>query len=324
MTDGIEYRSLDSAELAQWDALVGEAPDGTAYHSSKWLSAISCATDNSIQITGFFSQGQLIAGIPVQKKHKGPFSLANRAFATPYASLLKSAGLDTKTEEALHRATHRFLKSFSVVALTGSPFGHPAQNPADWEQKEKATYLLDISSSEKVWAELGSPLHTKIRQAYRCGINVSSSCDPNVFLNLYLHTFSKQGLKPPISRSGFFRMLETIESTGIGKTYLASTAEGIPCVARLVIWDSKRAYFALLGSDFTITKARASELLTWEVIKDLAMTHKELDFVGANIPGVTEFKRKFRGTLRRYEEWTHYRSIPEKYFHKLFLKWKSK
>ncbi len=278
---------------------------------------------DEVAIFGFFLNDRLVAGLPVQVRKRGPLRLARRAFATPYANLVLEPYLDTETVSLVVGSIGRVARRFSCLTVTGSPFTGPLGIGPRWQVDERATYLVNIEDLEEVQKRFGSKLCIEIRRAQKTGTCVSKGCDPEVFHRLYLQTFSRQGVTTQMTESGLRRVLETVTRHNLGRTYTVTTADGSPCIAYLTLHDEGRAYCALTGSDRTLQGPYASELLIWEIIRDYSETHKELDLVGANIPRVTDFKRKFRGELVRYTQATYYRSFLEKELIRLYQRLKA-
>lgn len=315
----IEVRPLGIAELAEWDAIVNLAQDGTVYHDSRWLCHIAKATGDSVHIRAVFLDGRLVGGIPLQVRKRGPLSLARRAFATPYANPVFRDDLGGLASGCVGRLFEDLAKSYSAVTVSGSPSALlPRSLGREWKVAQRATYLLDISDTDKLWERFGHQLRKKIRRAERRGIEIVSPCEPSIFFGLYNNTFARQGLRTPVDTEGFAGLLTALTDMNQARTYLARTVEGAPVVARLVLFDKRRVYCALSGADFSVIKGCTSELLIWHIIKDFSETHSELDLVGANIESISAFKRKFKGRLIRYQEATHFRSGFEKWLIRLY------
>jgi hypothetical protein len=312
-------RPLGTAELAEWDAIVNLADSGTVYHDSRWLRHIAKAAGDRVHIKGVFLDGRLVGGIPLQVRKRGPLSLARRAFATPYANPVFRDDLGGRTSMCVGRLFEDLAKSYSVVTVSGSPSALlPDFLGREWKVAQRSTYLLDISDTDELWQRFGHQLRKKIRRAERRGIEIMSPCEPRIFFGLYTNTFARQGLHTPIGSAGFTDLLRALTGMNQARTYLARTADGVPIVARLVLFDERRVYCALSGADFSVISGCTSELLIWHIIKVSSETHSEMDLVGANIESISAFKRKFKGRLVHYQEATHFRSGFEKWLIRLY------
>ena len=318
MTEPLVVRPIREEEYPTWNSLVETSPYGTVYHDTRWLKAACRTVGDSFTVYGFFQDDRLVAGLPLQIRKKGPFTLARRAFATPYANLVYDSGQDEHMVPALDTAIQEVAGKHSQTTVTGSPFAPPWELGQRWQASQRATYVLDISDPDHVWRGFVYQLRKKIRKAARLGITAELGCDPDVFFEIYKKTFDRRGIAIAFSRSDFGEFMDNVTQAGIGKTYVTKTGDGVPCAAGLALVDNKRAYYAIAGTDVEASKAPASAVLLWEIIRDLSKTHHELDLVGANIPSINRFKKQFRGKLVSYPEEICYRSCIEKYMIRLY------
>lgn len=312
MNRPVLIRELREDEYPIWNDMVEASPYGTVYHDTRWLKAICQATNGHFTVYGCFHEDQLIAGLPLQIRKKGPLTLARRAFATPYCNTVVDSSWAGNARPLIDAAMAHAAQNHSQTIVTDSPFTASLGLSPRWKAVQRSTYLLDISDSEKAWQRFAYQLQKKIRKAIRLGVTFEAGCQPETFFQLYEKTFRRRGLAVPFSALGFARFLDAVtRDAPIGKTYLTRTDDG-PCAAGLVLFDNKRAYYALAGTDIDATDAPASALLLWEIIRDLSSTHHLLDLVGANIPGINRFKKQFAGELVTYREVSCYRSTVEK------------
>lgn len=308
----LDIRKLEPGGFPQWDALVRSAPAGTVYHESRWLTTVCDAVGDALVILGAFVEGQLAAGVPLQVRRRGPIRIARRAFATPYSGILVHPDCTADEPHVVAEMMDALARRFSRVVLTDAPFHDVTGAQKGWQTREKATYLLDISEPDQVWSAFVAELRTIVRKAQSHDIQVRRTTDWGAFFILYRDTFARQGLQIPFNQDTFSRMMSQVLETGIGHAYMASLPGGTPCAAGLMLYDSRRAYYSLAGSDPQLRTTGASSLLLWETIQDLSEEHREFDLGGANVPSIRQFKSQFRGRLVNYSEAIHYRTYPEK------------
>lgn len=320
MLEITDIRPLRDNELTEWDELAADSPEGTVYHGSLWLKAISKAVQQNVVIYGFFTNKTLVGGMPLTLRKKGPISIAQRAFATPYSwGIMK----DTAQAEVpiIPSSVQEFVsRSFSQAILTSSPFQKKPNFSTGWTLSERATYLLDIKDENTVWKNFVPELRNQIRKAQRAGVSVNKFQDIKHFYRLYQETFARQGKKTPFREDYFVEFIKTLQTQGLGEYYLATLEDGRPCAAALMVQDSKRVYYSLAASDNQLRKTGASPLLIWQAICDFASTHQEMDLGGANIQSITQFKKQFRGELRNYQEAQSFRSGTERILLNLYQK----
>ena len=305
-------RSLAPSQYPEWNALVRGATSGTVYHETTWLEPVCAAAGDTLAVYGFFLDGQLVAGIPTQIRRKKVFSMARRAFATPYAGLVVRDELDAAARARVVAELDGFGRAFSHTTLTFSPFSKDPTLIPGWQRNDQATYLVRFGSLAALWRTLASEVRNRIRKAERQGITVTEDFAPGEFYTLFRDLFGRQGSSLPFDESTFALLLQRLRAADIARAYLARCADGTPCAACLLVHDRRRAYYSLAASHPSLRKTGAPSLLVWQALNGYEGQVREFDFGGANIPRITQFKSKFRGQLITYPEVSRYRSLPER------------
>ncbi|MCX5768977.1 MAG: GNAT family N-acetyltransferase [Candidatus Hydrogenedentes bacterium] len=308
---GIAARPISPGEYPQWNKLAAGDEAGTVYHDTRWLEAVSEALGDELVLLGFYSGDRLVGGLPFQVRRRAGLTMARRAFATPYSGPLCSPGLDETTLRALTAATESAAGQYSQFSISFAPFALPPDLGREWRRSERATWLIRLEDEGTMWGSLGHTLQKKIRRTGRRGVRVADGGDPEAFYGLYAATFARRGLRPPLSRESFARMTGRLVDGGLGRVYMAS-ADGRPCAARLVLFDRRRAYCALSGFDPAQAHLRAGDCLMWEVMRSVSAVRDQMDLVGANLSGISEYKEKFRGVLCPYVEMTRWKTTVER------------
>lgn len=307
----VSIRTLQSGDYPAWDQLVHESKDGTVYHESWWLDAVSRLTQTPCVVYGAYAGSRLIAGVPFCLRRRGPLTIARRPWATPYANCVFAAGA-CEDQNMAERLLHQVARDCSQVTYTASPFSKAQPMGPAWKVRQRGTFMLDIADTQRVWSEVVYQLRKKIRKAQRNGLVSAGPCPPDVFYDLYSKTFNRRGITVPFSRSRFGKFWAQLDAGKRARSCLIVDGNGTHCAAGLALLDNKRAYYALAGTDVDSSLLPASALLTWEIIKEVAPSCASFDLVGANIEGVVRFKKQFSPTLVEYAEATAYRSLPER------------
>ena len=308
---GIVARPVSPGEYAQWNELAAKDEAGTVYHDARWLGAVSEASCDELVLLGFYLGERLVGGLPFQVRRRAGLTLARRAFATPYSGLLRAPGLDEETKAELSTAVEVAAGQYSQFSMAFAPFASAPVLGRGWRKVERATWLIRLEDEGAMWDALGHALQKKIRRTARRGVRVTDDGDPQAFYALYVSTFARRGLRPPFSRESFMRMIGRLVGEGLGRVYMAY-AGGRPCAARLVLFDHRRAYCALSGFDPSLAHLRAGDCLMWEVMRSVSATRDQMDLVGANLSGISEYKRKFRGVLCPYVEMTRWKTAAQR------------
>ena len=308
MSFSVDVRPLEKSEYEAWDNLVWDSPDGTVYHDTRWLNAVCEAVGDRLVVFGFLAENDLVAGVPLQIRRKGPFSLARRAFATPYSGIVRHPSPAGLPSASLATAVEQVAGVFSKTVLTFSPYASDFVLPHTWRQETRATFLLDITDPKKTWDRFAFEVRNRIRKARKCGVTVESPANSREFYSLYHDTFHSQGKFLPIESQGFEGLLQQLDASALSRSYLARMPDGRPAAACLCLFDAKRVYYSLAGSHRDLRKTGAPSFLVWRIVEDCSHQVPEFDFGGANIPPITQFKSKFRGRLVSYPEVCIYRN----------------
>ena len=312
MNPSLRLSLISRGLYADWDDLVATSRGGTVYHGTPWLEVISKAVGDEFAVYGIYNGEELIGGIATQDRRRGPLALARRPFATPYTGIVWRDGVDKPDSTGVARLLADFSGRYSHTTVTQSPFGSPLALPPGWENVERATYLVDIESSDQLWRNIASEVRNRIRNAEKRGIAVVQSFDPMHFYKLFTDLFAHQGADVPLNERRFVQLINEVVERGIGTPFLAVTDGGTPCAACLLLHDRHRVYYSLAASHLELRKNGAPSLLLWEALKTYEGKLYEFDFGGANVDAVTQFKSKFRGRRVTYAEFSVYRSRIER------------
>ncbi len=322
MNPSLRLALLPPGLHADWDELVATSRGGTVYHGTPWLEAISKAVGDEFVVYGIYSGEDLIGGIATQDRRRGPLALARRPFATPYTGIVWRDDVDKPDSTGIARLLADFSGRYAHTTVTQSPFGSPLAPPRRWENVERATYLVEIGSSEQLWRSMASEVRNRIRNAEKRGIAVVQHFDPGHFYKLFTDLFAHQGANVPLNERRFSQLINDVVQRKIGSPFLAIADDGTPCAACLLLHDRHRVYYSLAASHLELRKSGAPSLLLWEALKTYEGKLHEFDFGGANIAAVTQFKSKFRGRRVTYSEFSFYRSRIERIMLQSFAQYK--
>lgn len=296
-------RLLTSAqELARHDAWVSAHAHGSLWQSAAWRkyqAALGRQTyvyvieqGDAILAAASIIVDTTVGGFSVWECPRGPLWSDERALQQL---------LDTLE---IHAKQQRCLK-----LLLSPPVQLPALCPklrvSGRHVHPEATLLLDLTTSED---ELLSQMHPKgrynIRVAEKQGVNVVQSSDIDTFYNLITSTSQRDGFKIH-QKSHYTRFLESLDSAFL---LIAMHAEK-PIAGLLgVTWKTTGMYY-YGASAYEHRALMAPYALQWAAMRHCkASGCTRYDLLGIDAPeavptawkGITDFKRKFGGTLNTY------------------------
>jgi hypothetical protein len=191
--------------------------------------------------------------------------------------------------------------NLSNVTLTNGP-GLVDMRPftlKGWKETVRYCYIFPLSCP--VENHISKKTRWSINKAKKAGIVVRQKWDKELYWDLTLNTYRKQGKQPPYSRELLFSLLENIENTRCGEMWIAETASGDGAAAEICIWDSRMAYRWLAASNSNYRDTEAPTLLLFEVMKHLQEKGcKKFNLMAANTPHLAKFISGFNPELAPY------------------------
>ena len=126
--------------------------------------------------------------------------------------------------------------------------------------------------------------------------------------------FSGIGKTVPFSERQMTAFCRRLLNARLGWLFEARDAAGRLHVAAFITLDPCRAYYTLSASDPQLRASGANCLLLWEIFERLGQEGVEtFDMLGLNLPSITRFKRRCRGTEFPYYETTWFSSWWRRY-----------
>jgi CelD/BcsL family acetyltransferase involved in cellulose biosynthesis len=281
----------------------------TIFSSSRWLTLLAGHHDRTPLIIGLREQGRLRAAIPLMIKRRGMLRYSGPLPISMYSGLLHD--LDTET---LHAQLSTLLtaaqKQCHFIALSmprndnlSTQFAH-----AGWRISTRLNLHVHISDTEALWNSYTQSLRRKIRRASECGLQFVEDADPDILLRLHEHSYQRHGLRPPIANSVLSPWVHSLRHAGLIRIFAALGNDGEAAAARAVIREGAILYDWLAGADPSITSSASHWLLHHILLRCSEQGAGLLDFMGANTPGVVDFKRAFGAFEHEYFEAEWYRS----------------
>ncbi|KLK89304.1 hypothetical protein SZ63_02445 [Methanoculleus sediminis] len=306
-----EVRELGSAEFKAWDALVAGSAQGTVFHTSDWLVENALLLDQTLILIGCYDGEELIGGCPLYLSR--PYRLlhvaSSKAVSTPYGGMVISDTGDAKQRtKEVH--TNRIIaailehitrQGFDYVDLVNAPGLEDirAFTQQGWSPAVYYTYVLPTHND--LFKTASKDVRQNIRKARRLDISSARIFDPDIFWNLLIRTFSKQGKEPPVTERHLTGMLKLIREKGIGEMRVASMPSGEIAAAEVTLWDAKMAHSLFAAASPEHLSTGAATLLCYDNVNSLKeRNHRMLNLMAGNIPHLSAFISGFNPRLIPY------------------------
>jgi hypothetical protein len=306
-----EVRILDRPDYSQWDHFVERAEYGTIFHSSSWITTAAEMHQFDPVIIGVFDNAELISGCSFYREDLYHFYKKGSTdeTLTPYGGFIIPNPRSTHVRECESRE-HEIISlilekiqllNLSNVTLTNAP-GLGDMRPFirnGWKETVRYCYIFPLSCT--IDEHISKKARWSINKAKKAGIVVRQKWDTELFWDLVLNTYKKQGTQPPFSRELLFAFLKNIKNTRCGDMWIAETSSGEPAAAEIFLWDSHMSYRWQAASHTDYKDTDAPTLLLFEVMNHVQEKgFKKFNMMAANTPNLAKFISSFNPELVPY------------------------
>lgn len=302
-------------DMRAWDALVDGSQQGHAFSKSVFLQSLGVPFTCYLVAS---PQGELLAGTAIVEDGQ---RMANAPFAfTPHQGILFAHSVTQQASQKRltteFRITEFFINALLTVypnfSMALSPFfkdlrpflwhNHGQVEQPTFEVKQRYTGHVDLQNFS-LNAFLAT-VRTVRRQEYKKSqVQIQTSTDLPLFLNLYQQTFERQGLVIDTHTLALVqRICSQTMDAGMGYLSAAHLENRIASMAFFVT-DSNCAYYLFGANDPAMRESNASsKLLLDNITLSAQQGLQRFDFVGVNSPQRGDFKLSFNAELVPYQE----------------------
>lgn len=307
----IEVRILKPDEYPIWNNLVETSPNGTVFHKSQWFSSFKNESQVETKIFGAFLQGYLVGGCVVHyRKVAGFFTVGTTTFPlTPYGGIILQPYSDKKIrrkeKDEWSIISNLLLeiqkRKAQFLSLTMSPHVIDIR-PYVWQGwKESINYCYIFPLSVNIRERISKNVLQAYNKAIKTGINAKQKWDKELYWNLTLNTYQKQGTVPPFSKEFLFSLMDIIQENQWGEMWVAETSSGEVVAAEIIIWDNFMAYRWSAASHEQFKHTGSTSFLLIEIMTHLqALGYKKVNMMAANTPHLARFISSFNPELVPY------------------------
>lgn len=290
---------------ARWDAFHAASPNATIFGSSRWLRAAARVFGGHAAFLVAHDEAAGDAprcGTPLLLRHRGPFTLAAALPITLYGGMYSSAAADDAHGLDVLLATIERKTFFATLPL---PIGSAAGRIAEargWERIPQQTIRIPLDDIDATWRGYSQSLRRKIRRADDAGLHCEVSDDLSIILAMHEESYARHGMKPPVATDRLAVWLAALHAEGMITQYVARDADQRARAARVVICDGPVVYDWMAGLGAGAAHTAASHWLVHDIMRrHAARGCTVFDFMGANTPGVSDFKFLFGGEVVPYD-----------------------
>jgi len=296
-----ELRKADNELIAQWDELVFFLPGGTLFHTLEWLDFLGKNQGLDIQHIGIFLNEKIVGILPLCINHLFFMNVAGSPYIVEDTYYMGPA-IEAAHIPELLPAIDRYMKDKKIHYLRMMSNQHLGMESTidGYDFIDKHTHILDITESyEKLWQGLEDRCRDHIRRAKKSGIVVQIETNRDYidsYYSLIEHVYHSQEMPCP-NRKNFYRDMWD-RFGGENALFLSARYKGELIAGVIIIVDRTCAYYLNGASKHDFRSLAPNNLLLWEacrITKERGI--EKFDFVGSDIPRLTEFKKSFGGEL---------------------------
>jgi lipid II:glycine glycyltransferase (peptidoglycan interpeptide bridge formation enzyme) len=146
---------------------------------------------------------------------------------------------------------------------------------------------------------MGATVRNKIRKAQKNGLKVVP-CDSSLVSAMAEKTFKRQHKSLPYSKEYLNQLYVAAKQHDAGECFAAIDGEARTHAAAFVVWDHKRAYNLVTGTDPELRASGAESFLLWHLLEFIAVRSGAFDFAGSVVQHIEQFERGFGARLVPY------------------------
>lgn len=303
-------RIITYDEYPQWDELVRKSPQGTIFHTSKWMSTCSELSSKRGIIFGYFKKDQLLGGCLVyfHKRYNYLSIATSNAQLTPYGGFvlaplehLKVREKESIQFEIISAINKEMIQMFDTITLVNSPELSDIRPFTSQGWSEQVKYLYMKSLKQDILFNVSSQVRKNIRKAQNFGITVKKEYNPDLFWVLTKKTYEKQNMPTPFQKEYLFGLMTMLIHNNLGEMWIAWTADGEPASADFIIWDQKQAHRWMAASDEQFKETSATSLLIFKIFEDLQKRDfHNVNMMSGNLSNLSAFSSSFSPELIPY------------------------
>ena len=294
----------------------GITPGIPIFAGRRWLRSLEVHFGFQAEVLAGAAAGGVEAAVPLLSRQRFFLRTSPPPPITLYNGFVSSvtgavAGGDAGLRAAAAAILDRIVARYHFVALA-LPIGCAVTDvfrKKRWQLILQQTIRVPMPDYDTVWKNYSQSLRRKIRRADDHRLRLVETRDVTNVTSLYGLSYERHAMVPPIPVSVVRDWLGSLCEQGIARVFSAVLPNGTVVAARAIIPDGDVVYDWLAGADVATADISASHWLVANIQRQCVEEgYGTFDFMGANTPGIVDFKRSFGGERIPYHIATYYRS----------------
>jgi len=288
-----------------WDSFVAGSGYGCLFLQSRYFTLEPVLKWRPVcyQVKTADEQRTLWAALVYERTIRFGIRVALPGVNTPVMGFVPAPGIESTAllEPGLEALIKRLRADYSMCLL---PLGWRFPYTGLLKDKpgvlllESGTTILEYSEetgAEDLLSACRSNRRWSIRRARKAGIRIITNPEEQYladFSKLYLETYKRQGVAPPMSADEFLTFCRQIIERRMGRLAFAM-AEDKMAAAMLTAGDDSYDYYLVGVYDEALKVTNAQSLLVYSQIVESFKQGRGFDFEGSQVPGIRSFFESF-------------------------------
>ena len=295
---------MDQQKRNQYEIFLRSMEHIPVFYEAWWLDAISHDSWDYVSVS---RNNEIFAALVYTYSKKYIFNVVHNPLLTPYQGIINKYPPNQKMTTRLEYEKDIFnqlieqLPSFDYYDQKFRPefTNWLSFRWKGFSQTTCYSYVLeDISDVQEVFKNFRDNIKSDIRKAQK-NLTVEDG-DVESFYRLNSLTFSRQGMKVPYELETVMRIDRALSERNRRKIFIARDEQGRAHSGVYIIWDDRKAYYLMGGSDPSLRNSGATSLCLWNAINFASGFVNEFDFEGSDIEAVERFFRAFGAKQHQY------------------------
>jgi len=294
----LTVRELKQAEWEHWDEWLAQQPWSSPFSAAWWLDANCRAFGGHPLLLGVLDEEQLVGGVALRVMDAGPIHMVRSSMLyNPFVIAVESAQGRQKVLGALLEDIARRRLVVPPLTCTTDMVDLRQAVWHQWNMTASWTVVIAL----KTWAlekDMSRSKLQQMRKAQRAEVTARvEPPDADVLYNLMQATMSRHGREESLTREQLHIL---VEATGThGMQTVVRGVDGVPLSADFSMAHGPGVAYGIWAGNSAIGLTKGAPTAMYvSLLKELQTRGYEyFDWCGANLPGVSDFKLGFGGTL---------------------------
>ncbi|MCF8307727.1 MAG: GNAT family N-acetyltransferase [Bacteroidales bacterium] len=313
----ITTRYLEETEFNLWDSFVETQKYGNIYQHTTWLNTIFKQQNGNIKIkiiACFDKEDRIIGGIAFGLQKKFGVKLIVHPFLSQFSGILipdrntQYASKNLKyRKEILESIIEKLEEDLDVIDLNLPPEINDIR-PFTWNRFStdvKYTFIQKLDHPEEILNNFEPAIRRQIKKAQKEDISINTGAGHklvNDFYQLLTMSYKRQKHQFKFTLEEFFSIIESVKKIkSIHVSFYLAYLSEKPVAGQAILFFNNTAYYWLAGGNPEYFNTGVNQYIMYKIIEDsFSNGMKWFDFIGANTPGVENYKATYNFPLVPY------------------------